>query len=374
MIPAETGRAGRDTTVTPRPLPHLTVDETDPWRRGRTTGRAFRERIRAGLTAYRDLFTAVRVDPADLRPYGEAALAATERWAPRLHRELIGTAAGAETEPWHIGLLNARTEVLATVGATAEGECSTAVWVGGGGAPHTIQTWDWHAEFADARTLAALRTESGRTVRTFTEAGILAKIGLNSGGLGLHFNILSHRDDGAGIGVPVHLVARRVLEEATTVAEARDIAASAAVSASTVLTVVAHDGGRGDAGCVELSPAGTALIRPDSDGVLVHTNHFLDPVLAGGEQAAPTASTFPRHRRLMARQALLKDDDPRRWTELMLSHEADGAPICCHPQPGLPSHQQWSTLLTVSLDFVAGRLRYHSGGPCTAGADAWQWF
>ncbi|MFJ5837249.1 C45 family autoproteolytic acyltransferase/hydrolase [Streptomyces shenzhenensis] len=365
---------GRDPVQRPVIARHHT-DTADPAARGHALGTADGPRIRAGIAAYQELFEAVHVDPDLLRPYGEQAAEEIRRWAPALHEELAALAGAAGVDLWHLGMLNARTEILATVGATAEGECSTAVHVGGAGAPHTIQTWDWHEEFTDTKTLARHPAARVGEVRTFTEAGILGKIGLNSAGLGLHFNILSHTADGARIGVPVHVVARRILDEATTLAEAVDIARSAEVSASTVLTVVTFDGRDSDGVCIELSPAGTAVLPPDADGYLLHTNHFLDPRLAEGELAAPTGSTYARLKHLAARRELLASPDPAHWTELLHAHESDGAPVCCHPQPGLPFHQQWRTLLTASLDLASGRLRCHDGGPCTAGEDtSWEYF
>ncbi|MEU6146896.1 C45 family peptidase [Streptomyces sp. NPDC047081] len=346
------------------------TDTADPAERGHALGVADRTRIRTSITEYRRLFEAVQVDPALLPSYGDQAAEAIRGWAPALHDELAAMARGADVPLWQLGMLNARTEILATVGATADGECTTAVYVGGPGAPHTVQTWDWHEEFADTRTLIR---HSG--VRTFTEAGILGKIGLNSAGLGLHFNILSHASDGERIGVPVHAVARRILDEAATTAEAVDIARSADVSASTVLTVVTYDGHHGDAVCVELSPAGIAVLPPDADGYLLHTNHFLDPHLATGELATSTAGTYPRLEHITAGRKLLASPDPAHWTELLHAHESDGAPVCCHPQPDLPFHQRWRTLLTVRLDLAEGRLACHAGGPCTAGKEsAWEHF
>lgn len=200
---------------------------------------------------------------------------------------------------------------------------------------------------------------------------MLGKIGVNDAGLGVHFNILSHQDDGESIGVPVHAVARRVLDEAATVAETVDLARSARVSASTVLTVVTYDGRHGEAASIELSPRGTAVVRPDADGVLLHTNHFLDPELALGEEAAAAASTHPRYKRLSDRRELIVSADPARWLELMRVHEEDGAPLCCHPKPGLEFQHQWRTLLTLMIDLGGRRLRYHAGEPCTATDDSW---
>lgn len=45
----------------------------------------------------------------------------------------------------------------------AEGECSTALYVGGPGAPYTIQTWDRHDETAAAKTQTAYRPSADRT-------------------------------------------------------------------------------------------------------------------------------------------------------------------------------------------------------------------
>ncbi|MGV9311893.1 C45 family autoproteolytic acyltransferase/hydrolase [Streptomyces sp. NPDC003691] len=354
-------------------LPRFHSDDLGPTRRGHAFGRAHGARIRDAVTAYRKLFTAVGVAPGDLHPHGEQAAGEIARWAPDLYAELAATAAGAGLPPWELALVNARTEILATVGATAEGECSTAVHLGGPGAPHTVQTWDWHDEMAAARTLTRHRAgRPGPVVRSFTEAGVLGKIGVNDAGLGLHFNILSHREDGDGIGVPVHVIARRILDLATTVAEAVDIARSAWVTASTVLTVVTHDGGGGDAASIEVSPAGVAVVRPDTDGYLLHTNHFLDPALARGENTPPGASTHPRYAHLHQHRSLMAEADPRRWVELLTAHDSDGVPICCHPQDGLPFHQQWRTLLTLSIDVVRARLRVHPGGPCTAAPDTWE--
>ncbi|MET8977057.1 C45 family peptidase [Streptomyces sp. NPDC004539] len=304
---------GRDPEQRPVIARHH-LDTADPTARGHALGTADRDRIHAGITGYRRLFEAVAVPPGLLRPYGEQAVEAIRGWAPDLYTELAATARAAGAEPWQLGMLNARTEILATVGATAEGECSTAVYLGAD-TPRTLQTWDWHEEFTDGKTLV-----SHPTARIFTEAGILGKIGVNSAGLGLHFNILSHAEDGDGIGVPVHVVARRILDEAATLAEAVDLARSARVSASTVLTVVSRDN---DGACVELSPAGTAVLPPDADGYLLHTNHFLDPRLAEGESAAEAGSTHVRYAHLVAHRELLTSPDPARWTALLDVHETE---------------------------------------------------
>ncbi|MFH8839047.1 C45 family autoproteolytic acyltransferase/hydolase [Streptomyces sp. NPDC017868] len=119
--------------------------------------------------------------------------------------------------------------------------------------------------------------------------------GRNDAGLGPHFDIPRHRSDIPAGGMPVHAVPRRVLEEATTVAEAHDIIASAKVSASTALTVATYRDGRAAAASPEMSPAGVAVVRPGGDGWVVHTNHFLDAGPADGDTGTPESASAERY-------------------------------------------------------------------------------
>ena len=101
-------------------------------------------------------------------------------WHPPLVVESDAAAAAAGIEPWRAFAVAARTEVLAVAPSAGEGECSTAVRVpADGGAPETIQTWDWHDHLATDGLLHRLTAESGRVVKLFTEFGTPAKIGVN---------------------------------------------------------------------------------------------------------------------------------------------------------------------------------------------------
>jgi isopenicillin-N N-acyltransferase-like protein len=351
------------------------TDELDPFRRGEAIGQAFAGEIIANIEGYRNLFRAVRVDAAGLPGLGETALAHIDRWAPDLGAELHGSAKGAGIPLWQIGMLNARTEILATVKAIGEGECSTSVILPAeGGPPRTIQTWDWHDVSNENTLVVRYRSRGGRTVRYFTEFGILGKIGLNDAGIGVHFNILNHAHDGEGIGVPVHAVARAVLDGAGTLGDAIAIAQSAKVSASTVLTIVSYADGKADAAQVELSSGGHATLHAPEDGFLLHTNHFLDRRLAAGELSPSESSTFPRLEHLHARRALLSAVDPVDRVAGLLVHQADGAPICCHPDPALSFENRWQSLITITLDLERSRLEFHEGGPCTVRRESWQVF
>ncbi len=159
-----------------------------------------------------------------------------------------------------------------------------------------MQNWDWYAAMADNWLQWTIPHPDGRMVTTVTEYGVVGKIGINGRGLGTMFNILHHRDDGIGaVGVPVHVVARRILDTATDVADALRICESAhatGLSASTSITIV----DRRTAVMAELWPGGVGRVDPDRDGLLMRTNHFLSsPACAGDTGPDSDSDTLQRY-------------------------------------------------------------------------------
>lgn len=338
--------------------------ESSPAEQGLALGATWRPAIERAYQSYVELFAAHGVGATQVREWGSRALAETRAWAPSLAEEIEGVAAGAGLESWQLGVLNGRTEILAAAAATGEGECSTSVVLDG--APRTVQTWDWHDTLRHVMLLRAIEVRPGFGVCTFTEFGIVGKIGVNSEGLGLHFNVLRHGSDHADIGVPVHVVARRILDEASTVDEAVELARSARLSASSVLTVVTRDEVRG----LELSPAGVAELAGD---VLLHTNHFLDDALARGERTVPSESTtVERLAELGARVGALRSADRDVRAAALQGHREDGVPLCAHADLSLPPHTRWESLATLSIDVPECRLDVHEGGPCKVTPTTWQ--
>ncbi|PSJ47405.1 peptidase C45 [Zobellella endophytica] len=341
----------------------FSTDIQDPEARGRQLGEQWADEIAHTVRLYLDFFPQVGVSLQQARTLGERSLGALEAWSPDLAREVAAMASGAGLPLWQLACLNARTEVLATMPAT-EGECSTAVYAPKGmAAPRTIQTWDWHDSLVPHGLMLRLLGRGGLTVKLFTESGMLGKIGVNSAGLGLHFNILHHASDHADAGVPVHAIARRILEEATTVADAVALARSARVSASTVLTVFSREDASPRAASIELAPAGTAVVPPLADGWLTHTNHFLDPALSRGERTPDAGTTYARLAHVDAARAAMAEGDIRQRAAAMCGAAGERAPVCFTPDPAMPPTERWETLLTVGIDTDNCALEYGAGNP-----------
>ena len=337
-----------------------------PFDRGEAFGSDNSEQIAVTFAGYRELFDALAPQPIDLRAAGEEALAVIDRFSAEAGEEVRGLAAGAGLAAWQIAALNARTEILGRLGTSAPAECSTVVVLPpDGGDPVTLQTWDWHDAFADGWLAWTIEHPDGRIVHTVTEYGILGKIGVSSHGVGVHMNILAHRSDGGPIGVPVHILARSVLDRAEHATGAVALLGAARASASTVLTVTgARDGGT-TAVCAELSPEGPRFVLPTERGLLLHTNHFLDPNLAAGDRAPVWGpDSYLRldvlRRRLHERLPVDRDQLRR----MVADHAGGSGSICCHPDDGAPLGRRWATLATVSLDVRAGELWVRPGGPC----------
>ncbi|SHM25384.1 C45 family autoproteolytic acyltransferase/hydolase [Cryptosporangium aurantiacum] len=341
-------------------------DETSPRTRGRRFGTRWADNVAGAWRDYSTLFAARGV--ADVEGLGIALLDALREWAPYLADELVGIAEGARLPLGRVAALTGRTEILARAGVPAT-ECSTGVYLPpDGGPPHTVQTWDWLTTVANETVVLDIPGPDGRRVRTFTEFGVLGKIGATRG-LGVHFNILGHVSDGGAPGVPVHAVARRILDEATGVDDALALARSARVSASSAITVIEP----GRAATLEVAPAGVAVVGPGPDGALLHTNDFLDAELAAGNVVEPSSTSSARYRWLATHGDALRLADARERAAAFGVDAATGVrgPVCMAPAAGAPLVDAYETKLTIALDVVTGNLSYVAGSPADVPNRAW---
>ncbi|MBB4981210.1 MULTISPECIES: C45 family autoproteolytic acyltransferase/hydolase [Streptomyces] len=343
----------------------LITGTTDPRERGTLLGTRFGAQVRRVAELYREHFAVLGLPADRVRDLAGRSHEALRAWAPHLAEESDACADAAGVERWTVAAVGARTEILAACPEPGKGECSTAVFAPAGAAPQTVQTWDWHDLLVPDALLHALTPSEGRTVKLFTEFGAPGKIGVNSAGLGVHFNILFHASDSAGGGVPVHAVARRILDEADTLDRAVEIASTARVSASTSLTVVTADC---SAASLELSPAGLAVVPAGEDGWLLHTNHFLDAGLAAGDTGPADSMTAERLAHLRAVRAAMPGLSPAERARAFCGEGGADAVVCMRPDAHKPPHEQWGTLLTVGLDTADCAIDYLAGAPHEAPA------
>ncbi|WP_406096372.1 C45 family autoproteolytic acyltransferase/hydolase [Kitasatospora purpeofusca] len=373
---------------------HVHVDAADPHRRGTARGEQLRAHLPAALDVYDRLFALGGITPARVRDDAERALDAVGEFRPGARAEIEGIAHGAGLDPWRLAALNARTEILARSVTVPPGECTTLVRrtteppggtgstgstgstgdTSGTGGPagvvrtFGVQTWDWHVELS--AHWHTLESRGGRhTVVGLTEDGILGKIGINSAGLALHFNILGHARDGVG-GVPVHVLAAVVLAEAGSVAEAVDLVRGAPLASSGSFAL--FDGTH--ATLLDLSPAGVFAVAPDERGLLVRTNHFLTPVPAADEKTwLYQPDSGERHDFVRARLARRRPL-PDTWEALArcLVTGPGEPPVTCLPDPAEALGRRWASLATVALDPATRTAAVLDGTPADLDTRPWR--
>lgn len=337
--------------------------------RGAEFGARWSSQLQHARDDYLRLFIQSGVPEAAARRTAKECFDAVAALAPEVAEEYRGMARGSGLPLPDLHLLAARTEILA--GVTTSQECSTIVHVPHDArAPHTLQTWDWHQTLSNETIVQQFRSSTGSRITIFCEFGQPAKIGVNEHGVGLHFNILHHESDGSRVGVPVHVLARMILDRARTLEDAVSIARSTPLAASTVLTVVSFDGTTPRAAAIEVSPVGIAVLPVDRGSTFAHTNHFLDAALAAGEHCPYETSSVPRYRCLTDAAALAEIAGDR--DRALAFGAIPAAPISVRPVPEEPEHLRWETKLTIALDVAAGAIAFAPAAPADIQQSQWR--
>ena len=343
----------------------FTSSVLEPADRGRELGERQREDITRTVAAYRRLFAARATRPFDVDLWAERAWETIAELAPTAAEEISGIAEGAKVPVREVAMLNARTELLVVADPSGiSTECSSVVALPERGRPVAVQTWDWYDAMAADWFVWTIPHPDGHVVRTVTEYGVLGKIGVSSNGVGVLFNMLRHSDDALaedkGLGFPVHLLSRQILDTARDLEGALAQAEAVSTSASTSLTVV-DEGGR--TASIELFPGGPGVVHPE-EGLLVRTNHFVSDEGAPGCLAS-SIGPGSGLRRTTLLQAF-RERTPETPVEVLaaMEHHAEVGAVCAHPDPAMDRVLQHATLATVVLDVTGRELDVTPGGPC----------
>ena len=344
------------------PFPFVDVAGSPP-ERGRAYGRQAAERIGVSVSIYEAAFAAAGVSWATVQTRARAYLPRLEAYDAILAEEMAGIAEGAQRPVEDIVALNARTELLFGRGSevaakeTLEDACTAAAVLPEASANgHMLhgQNWDWlDACVGSAIVLRIDRGEAGRLM-TFCEAGVVARAGLSSNGLGLTGNFLDCEQDPAEHAVPIPLVRRRILESTTLSKAVREVMAAPRSFANTMM--VSH--AEGEAVTLETTPAEVFWDLPE-DELLVHANHFRTaPARARvrdlGVERSPDSLFRERRvaKHLKARHGEITIDDLKAAFD-----DRFGAPraVCRSPAPNERGGEH-STVATLLMDVTDGIL------------------
>ena len=260
------------------PFPLIDVSGS-PRERGRQHGKAAPDRIKRGIKMYSESLLKSGVDWKELERKAEAMVPTIEKFDPAYVEEMRGIAEGSGEPFAGVVLMNARTEMVVAarkqqVEKHFPDGCTAALALPEASADGVLlhgQNWDWRAECADNAVVLRIRRDDGPDILTFTEAGGLARSGLNSAGIGLTANALEcDRDYLRGTGVPLPFIRRKVLESEFLAHAVRTIFETHRLGSNHM--AVSHCGG--EAFGFECAPDETFWLAPDR-GLYVHANHWI---------------------------------------------------------------------------------------------------
>ena len=353
-------------------FPHVRV-EGDPRQRGRSYGEQAAERVHRSIEAYREVFRSYAGwDWDTVTDHARGYADPIERFDPVYMEEIRGIAAGAGVDEADVLAINVRTEVMfAAKARDAErrvGECSAfAVTPARSTDGHTLigQNWDWLLHSAGTVVVLEARQPDRPDYVTVVEAGLLAKTGMNSSGIGLVTNALVSADDRGEPGVPYHVALRAILD-AETISDAY-AALQRAPRSSSANYLIAHRDGL--AVNIEGAPGDFSalfLTFPD-EGLLLHTNHFASGRLSADDVGLWVMPDSPfRLERLREQLGGASSLSLKAVRQALADHAGHPSGVCCHPDGRWDPLEQGETVASVLMDLDERRMWLADGRPCTA--------
>ncbi|MEZ5832677.1 MAG: C45 family peptidase [Dongiaceae bacterium] len=333
-----------------------------PYERGLAYGHAAPDRIGRSVQLYGNQMRDLGFSWDDVRGIVNGFVPKMELYAPDLIEEMRGIAVGAGRAFEEIALVNCRTEVV-EIGQRRAADrevkdgCTGVIVLPDASMDGTLthaQNWDWKPECVDTAIVLRISRDDGPDILTFTEAGGLARSGLNSAGLAITANYLESDRDFQALGIPLPLIRRRYLECAH-LADGIRIVATTPKSISNNMMLSTAEGFGIDFEC---APDEAFALYP-GDGLLVHANHWVSPVaLAKLKETGIDSVPDSYYRDYRVRQHLkpkigsIALDDVK---AALFDDFAAPYSVCRPPHAG-SSHSISATVAMIVMEPAAGRM------------------
>ncbi len=343
-------------------LPVISV-KGNPRQVGHQHGTRCRDMIHKNISLYFRLFQHyANLDRRQAVSLAQRFLPVIQSFDPALLEEMKGIAEGAGVNFEDILAINTRTELMYPEQLATGGECTAIAALPEATADGDVilgQNWDWKPHLVGSTIILDIDQEGRPGVVTLTEAGLVGKIGLNSGGLGVCLNIL--KSPIGQVGVPIHVLTRGMLNCGRMGDAIKKIAAQE--RGSTNNCVMAHrDGAAMD---FEMAPQEFDFLYPEK-GVLVHTNHFtserLKPLDTNVAQFPDTLLRYGRAKqKIMPKAGKITVEDLKETFKDHLNHPSS---ICRHPDERDPELERAQTVASIIMNLSRKEVHLAAGPPC----------
>jgi len=356
-------------TMTNRPFPHIRV-QGSPFERGRQYGEKAAVRIRRNIEIYTAMFAHYAGwDWDQAKSHAKTFESAIASFRSRYLDEMRGIAEGAGVTFDDILALNVRTEIRNfAITNKALGECSSFVVLPPATKNnHTLigQNWDWVVPVSETVVILEVEADDVPNFVTVVEAGLLAKTGMNSAGLGLTTNVLySDLESNPITGVPYHMILRALLESESF--SDAITAINGHIRASSANYTVTH--GDGEAFNAETAPGDftRAYIAFPETNFYAHTNHYLSGDIDFRDVGVwHGPGSLVRYRRLNNFLQTYPDLFSVSDLKPALSDHFDFPnSVCGHPDPRDPVQEHYKTVTSVIMDLSTATMWLSEGNPC----------
>ncbi len=340
---------------------------------GTMTGQLSSERIQHSLATYKKTFELCDISWPDAIKKARVHENVLNKYTPHLLDELHGIATGSGVQDDSLLALNCRTEILppdflqhamASDGHNVDdsvdthaNECTSLAIAREKSPVWLAQNWDWVSLQRQGLIVLHAVPDNAPAYITVTEAGMLAKIGINDQGFGVSLNILRSHTDGQSEGMPVHFLLRALLE-CGTVREACEFAQQLPYASSSNIMIADESG---DIASLEISPAGCKVL-PSNGGQLCHTNHFLNQAFAS-DDAGIAGNTSTVNRLETAQKHLSAIRNFSDIKKLLCDTSNGLESICRFANDSLPEIAQIETVVAVAMNLTEKTLWVSAAQP-----------
>lgn len=303
----------------------------------------------------------------------EAAIAAVQ---PDYLVEMAGIAEGAGVPYEQILAINCRTEIMFSgvvralkAGETPDAplsECTSFAALPERTAEQNMligQNWDWMPFALGCVVVLTIEQDDRPNIVTVVEAGLLAKTGINSAGIGLVTNALVTAADVGEPGLPYHVALRRILDS-NSLTEATDILGAHRRASSASYIVGSSDGFALNIECQPGDARGVTLMQP-VNGFAAHTNHFCAPSFQGQDMIVSTyTDTLIRLQSIERDLKLTTGVTVESIQAGLRSHANYPTSVCTHTPATDDPMIANVTITSVVMDLTAMRMWVTAGNPC----------
>lgn len=338
-----------------------------PYEIGLAHGTLAHDNVLVTIDTYSKLFKAMSdIDWPDAQRMARQFIGRIEEYDPAYLEEIRGIADGAGVKFEEILALNVRSE-LAFQGKVPISDGCTSLGIAEeramGGQCLMGQSWDWRRTLIDALVILNIHQLGDKPdIVMITEAGIIGKFGFNSAGVGICLNAMA--SNAVPMGLPLHIAMRGVLDSMS-LSEAIGNATRMQLGCCANFMLQSEAGEILD---LELDGQDFDVLYP-TDGILVHTNHFLSPRLPRAPYIDTMKYKFPdtfiRLRR--ANKLLRRIQGPIGTAELegvFADHCDFPAGICHHADPRIVEGKRMETVFSFIMNIGQKEIHICTGLAC----------